>query len=668
LMLYMVFGLINCSTLNPYNVLNIDKTASKSEIRKAYKDSVRKWHPDKNSSPEAEQKFIDIQKAYELLSNEEKRYEYDQGFSSQQNNHHHHHHHYSNFVYPDFFDFYDSTTISEQSFWNEVIQFSNSKPFVLFVYSRFDYSNPAERLWNEVTSTLRRTESKNIGYGHIDVMMKRNLLHQLGIQSLPAVLFFFHGKHKICTKSFQSATILKCLTTQINLWASPYVETLSINSVDKFLQLIEYDDKPRVLFTSDEEYIPIKFFLLAIQNHKHQTFGYIKFSKSVKENLNLKKRTLAVYEDAQRNGYQIDMDDFESDEIKRWLDQYLFPSLPRVHCQQRFDELCSEDQPSQICVMLLLSDHLQRNNKFWKDLSTQNYRLKTVKKLSYMAVNMKTQTAFVNSIFTQTSTNSSNAYLVLLSRRANKKAYKTIYSLKEEDNVFEILRNGLIFIYSGEFDQKVEIGDFYDELQENIFVQYFKKLLFSVTQFTEKQTGLIFFLLILSFVYFLNFYFSGPKKTSSKKETKSSICRIRNFHPDDFMMSKEAEQSTLCVIFFRGNSEMNILFKQFVSVMKIYSRLSTVKAFFVNIHLHQRWCNHIITEASPTEQNLTPLNGDVIVLNPKKMRFSIMNHGLRATADGDSQHEDDYKKHLSTYLDQVLDGRISQKIYVTQNS
>ncbi|MEW6219899.1 MAG: molecular chaperone DnaJ [Thermodesulfobacteriota bacterium] len=62
-----------------YQVLGVDRTASAAEVKKAYRKLARKYHPDVNPSDRtAEERFKEIQAAYDILGNKDKRARYDQ--------------------------------------------------------------------------------------------------------------------------------------------------------------------------------------------------------------------------------------------------------------------------------------------------------------------------------------------------------------------------------------------------------------------------------------------------------------------------------------------------------------------------------------------------------------------------------------------------------------
>src|SRR3989449_8980276 len=61
-----------------YDVLGVTRNASKDDIKGSYRKLALQYHPDRNKAPEATEKFKEISEAYAILSDEEKRKQYDQ--------------------------------------------------------------------------------------------------------------------------------------------------------------------------------------------------------------------------------------------------------------------------------------------------------------------------------------------------------------------------------------------------------------------------------------------------------------------------------------------------------------------------------------------------------------------------------------------------------------
>uniref|UniRef100_A0A3Q3B548 DnaJ heat shock protein family (Hsp40) member B12a n=1 Tax=Kryptolebias marmoratus TaxID=37003 RepID=A0A3Q3B548_KRYMA len=76
-----------------YQILGVEKTASEEDLKKAYRKLALKFHPDKNHAPGATEAFKAIGNAYAVLSNAEKRRQYDQYGEERTHPSRHRHHH-----------------------------------------------------------------------------------------------------------------------------------------------------------------------------------------------------------------------------------------------------------------------------------------------------------------------------------------------------------------------------------------------------------------------------------------------------------------------------------------------------------------------------------------------------------------------------------------------
>src|SRR5690349_7047744 len=68
--------------MNPYEILGVSVNATDHEIKRAYRNLVKRYHPDRRSPEASHEAIAAINHAYDILSDPEKRAQYDRGFAS----------------------------------------------------------------------------------------------------------------------------------------------------------------------------------------------------------------------------------------------------------------------------------------------------------------------------------------------------------------------------------------------------------------------------------------------------------------------------------------------------------------------------------------------------------------------------------------------------------
>uniref|UniRef100_T1DCB4 DnaJ homolog subfamily C member 16 n=1 Tax=Crotalus horridus TaxID=35024 RepID=T1DCB4_CROHD len=385
LVLFLVLALqiLSAVDFDPYRILGVSRTASQADIKKAYKKLAREWHPDKNKDPGAEDKFIQISKAYEILSNEEKRLNFDrygdvgenQGFPHQQHQQPHRHSHpfHESFYFDEsFFHFpfnserhHDSTDekylLHFSHYVNEVVPESFRRPFLIKITSDWCFSCVhIEPVWKEVVQEL---EALGVGIGVIHAGYERRLAQHLGAHSTPSILGLINGK----VTFFHNAVVRENLRQFVeSLLPGALVEKITDKNYVRFLSNWKKENKPHVLLFDHLPLAPLLYKLTAFAYRDYLSFGYVCVGLQGTEelsrqyNINVYTPTMMVFkEQVEKPADIIQARHMKKQLIDDFLSQNKFLLATRLTNQKLFQELCpvkKSHRQHKYCVVLLTGE------------------------------------------------------------------------------------------------------------------------------------------------------------------------------------------------------------------------------------------------------------------------------------------------------------------------
>ncbi|XP_063072241.1 dnaJ homolog subfamily C member 16-like isoform X2 [Engraulis encrasicolus] len=364
---------------DPYKVLGVSRRASQPEIKKAYKQLAKEWHPDKNKDPGAEDMFIKVSKSYEILSNEERRSNFDRfGQMDEQQQHHHgngpaqgfHGFQHGSFFFDDSFfhfsrsgrDFADSKYMLHfAQYNNEVLPDSFKRPYLIKVTSEWCFTCiHIEPVWKEAVNEL---EALGVGIGVVDIGYERRLANQLGAHRTPSILGVINGRVAV----FHSAVVREHLRTFIeNLLPQRQVEKVTDSNYASFLSSWPEENKPAVLLFDQMPDVPLLFKLTAFAYKDYVRFGYVDQGLTdtaevqSQFNINTYAPTMLLFkENTQKPADVIQAKGMKKGIIDEFVSNNRFLVAPRLVNQKLFDELCPVKQfhrRRKYCVLLMTSD------------------------------------------------------------------------------------------------------------------------------------------------------------------------------------------------------------------------------------------------------------------------------------------------------------------------
>ncbi|XP_014209177.1 dnaJ homolog subfamily C member 16 [Copidosoma floridanum] len=359
---------------NPYKILGVSRHATQKDIRKSYKNLVKEWHPDKTDHPAAESKFVEITKAYELLSDPERRRKFDNhGITEEgiprykrEEGHFNMHDPFEEFFSGNFKFHYQSRDISLfhkmsitfRAYENNLLPKSHRTPYLILLYSDWCFSClQIEPTWQRLIEEL---EPLGVNLVTVDAGRESALARKLSVHSLPCLAVTINGKTSMFKESvFSVQKIVEFLRSKF-----PYklINNINNNNVDGFLSGWS-DNKIRALIFENRETPRLRYLIVALHHRDRVVFGFVQTGIESTAEITSKYKisedmdTLLLFnENLETPMASISMHDIPSDTMHNVIGSNKFLILPRLSNQAMLDSVCPQEWQrvqKRLCAILV---------------------------------------------------------------------------------------------------------------------------------------------------------------------------------------------------------------------------------------------------------------------------------------------------------------------------
>ncbi|XP_056129228.1 dnaJ homolog subfamily C member 16-like [Lampris incognitus] len=671
---------------DPYKVLDVSRSATQAEIKKAYKQLAKEWHPDKNKDPGAEDMFIKITKSYEVLSNEERRANFDrygqmdenQAFGQSQ--HHGFRNFHNSFYFEESFfqfprsrDFADSKYLLHHAQYNsDVLPDSYRRPYLIKVMSDWCFACiHIEPVWREIVQEL---EPLGVGIGIVDLGYERRLANQLGAHRAPSIIGLVNGR----VTFFHQAIVREYLRHFIeDLLPQRLVEKITDNNCLPFLSRWQIENKPSVLLFDQVPVIPLLYKLTAFAFRDYVRFGYVDQGETYNTRL-LRQFNINTYAPSMllfKENTEKPADVIQARGMKRQImDEFVsnnkFLQVPRLVNQQLFDELCPVKQihrRRKYCVLLITGEEEASvaGNKAFLDFASVNS--KEVLRFAY--VYQRQQQHLCQALLRNQGVLSPQVVILERRSQAGKVLYRSVtggWNGSEEDKLhlhqqLELLQRDPAYLTSD-----TTLPELNNELAPMFLIQWmtsayeyllqiYDDLLYSNWREMMPILSLIFSALFILFGTVIIQAFSEsvedkpqkPKQKESPKteEDASSRASTSSRPPKkDFVEVTELTDITytsnlvklrpghINVVLVLTDASKNALLRKFAKEVFSFSGTQTLHFSFLNANKHPHWMPSLLTLTPDTEHSLghsddddesPEYTGHVLALNGHKKYFCL---------------------------------------------
>lgn len=421
---------------DPYQILGVRKDANLDQIKKAYRELARKLHPDKSNLNEddANRRFIDLNKAFNILKDPAKRSRFDQHGETEDSRHsrgyHQGGHQHQNrqtkeyWVHNGFYSFHSSIeglfrkkSITAKQYYNDYLKESKQKPFFIFFYSEFCPScTLVESAWTKITNELARY---NIGSFTINVYHESRLAHELGVDSIPFIACLIDGQvHPYYQSEISLSSIVKFIKSLLPDNLVPLLKTEY--EQDRFISIGPQVNRLSVLVVNEEKVLKLRYLLLAYELRRYYRFSHVSTKLSdyslLARRYNLTTKSdnhILVFDEHIRRPlmhFNFKPHNLDINYLRKQLTKWPFLKLPKLTSQRMFDDLCLYSIPkdgdqtqTRLCVILFANEtpsSLSVREKMIEFIKLNN--LEHNDKVVFAYIDPNKQSEFVQSLLLET--------------------------------------------------------------------------------------------------------------------------------------------------------------------------------------------------------------------------------------------------------------------------
>ena len=378
-----------------YKLLGVQRSASKAEIRRAFKKLSLKYHPDKNKdNPEkAKAKFIKIANAYEVLNDDKLRKIYDeQGEEGVKQHQQGGGQHGGNFqdIFNFFFrgagmhfqnqegperNFFENTDVLTLKMDNISKLLSRRK--IWFVYFFKSNNENFENMKNNIKEIANQCYGI-FNFGAVNCKDDEEICEEYSVYSTPKLLFFPESANE-SEEEYKGNLDFQSIFKYGAKLMQNFVRVINKDNYNDFMT--SYPERYHVLLFTSKKTTPPLFKSLSKDYLNHLNFGEVRQSeKEIIKTFNIDKfPTLMVITNLETNEYDLYKEEMKYDNIKKFLNRYAYKKMPenkdvrvRELNKNTYERLgmCSNSDNKNICLIFFIDKEKPENEQM---LNLENY-------------------------------------------------------------------------------------------------------------------------------------------------------------------------------------------------------------------------------------------------------------------------------------------------------